>query len=70
VFDLFLAVGYDAFHLSRAHGVSLPGGIALFAGLGRAETAEGRLRRHGLFPDRTRMIDPARRVSLTVFRKP
>jgi hypothetical protein len=30
VFDLFLKIGFDAFHLSRAHGVRLPGGRALF----------------------------------------
>jgi hypothetical protein len=26
VFDLFLKIGFDAFHLTRAHGVRLPGG--------------------------------------------
>jgi hypothetical protein len=25
VFDLFLKIGFDAFHLTRAHGVRLPG---------------------------------------------
>ena len=30
VFDLFLNIGFDAFHLTRAHGVRLPGGRALF----------------------------------------
>ena len=68
VFDLFLAFGYDAFHLSRAHGVTQPGGVKLFSGLD-GETAEGRLVRHGLVPGATRMLDPANRVSLTVFRR-
>ena len=31
VFDLFLKIGFDAFHLTRAHGVRLPGGRALFS---------------------------------------
>ena len=31
IFDLFLGIGFDAFHLSRAHGVKLPGGRAVFA---------------------------------------
>ena len=29
-FDLFLNIGFDAFHLSRAHGVRLPGASAFF----------------------------------------
>jgi dihydrofolate reductase len=32
VFDLFLKIGFDAFHLTRAHGVRLPGGRAVFSG--------------------------------------
>ncbi len=30
VFSLFLAIGYDAFHLSHAPGVRLPGGVPVF----------------------------------------
>ena len=30
VFDLFLRIGFDAFHLSRARGVRLPGGERFF----------------------------------------
>ena len=30
VFDLFLKIGFDAFHLTRAHGVRLPGGERFF----------------------------------------
>jgi hypothetical protein len=29
-FDLFLKIGFDAFHLTRAHGVRLPGGERFF----------------------------------------
>ena len=31
VFDLFLALGYDAFHLSRAESVMLPDGVPVFS---------------------------------------
>src|ERR671912_2366412 len=31
VFDLFLEIGYDAFHLTRAHAVRVGEGIALFS---------------------------------------
>ncbi len=31
VFDLFLMIGFDGFHLSRAHGVNLPGGRSVFS---------------------------------------
>jgi dihydrofolate reductase len=30
VFSLFLAIGYDAFHLSHAPGIRLPGGVPVF----------------------------------------
>ncbi len=31
VFDLFLGIGFDRFHLTRAHGVEVPGGRPLFS---------------------------------------
>ena len=45
VFDLFLKIGFDAFHLSRAHGVRLPGGRGeRFLGLRRWSLSRGRTR--------------------------
>ena len=36
VFDLFLTIGFDGFHLSRAHGVKLSGGRSVFSVCDRA----------------------------------
>jgi len=65
VFELFLAIGYTAFHLSRAHGVALEGGRRVLAG---AMTADQRLRQAGLLPGEPIAIDPAAGVDLTVYR--
>ncbi len=63
VFELFLEIGYAAFHLARAEPVSLPGGRRLFA----QGEAEARLLRAGLAPGAKRWLDEPARVSLTVF---
>ena len=47
VFDLFLKIGFDAFHLTRARGVRLPGG-ALFSGCDAGLSAEAVLTGAGL----------------------
>src|SRR5208282_4539613 len=47
VFDLFLQIGFDAFHLSRAHGVMLPGGRAVFSACDAGLSAEAVLARAG-----------------------
>ena len=65
VFELFLKLGYAAFHLARAEGATLPGGREVFAG---EETADVRLRRAGLIPGPTRWLDEPARVSLTVYK--
>jgi len=48
VFDLFLKIGFDAFHLTRAHGVKLPGGRAHFSGCNAGLSAEAILASAGL----------------------
>jgi len=68
VFDLFREIGYSAFHLSRAHGVRLGGGRALFAACDRGLSAEAALRRAGMRPDDEEMIDASAGVTLTVWR--
>ena len=67
VFDIFLAYGYDAFHLTRARGVALPGGTPLFSDCltGRAEAV---LARHGLAPGPETILDPDWAITQTVFR--
>jgi hypothetical protein len=69
VFDLFLALGFDEFHLSRAGGVVIPDGIPVFSGIREGLSAEAILAAHGLVPDRPEMLDAAADVSVTVWRR-
>jgi dihydrofolate reductase len=65
VFELFLELGYAAFHLARVESLALPGGRGIFAG---EESADVRLRRAGLVAGPTRWLDEPARVSLTVYK--
>lgn len=56
VFGLFLDIGYDAFHLSRANRVRLPGGRPLFPQV-PVETPEQVLTNHGFRPGERRVLD-------------
>ncbi|MEI8144318.1 MAG: hypothetical protein WCH83_02535 [Alphaproteobacteria bacterium] len=67
-FDLFLTLGYTAFHLSRAETVTLPAGHKLFSGVTETRTADQILMAAGLTPGPVEMIDPDAAVSLTVYR--
>ena len=59
VFGLFLAIGYDAFYLSRTD-VSIPRGRPVFPGVGtRGATPEEIMTKNGLVLRSTRMLDPA-----------
>ena len=66
VFDLFLAEGFDAFHLARANGVRVPGGIPLFSAIASGKTAEDILLGAGLAPGPKEVLDAEARVTLTV----
>ena len=68
VFDLFLGIGYDAFHLSRARGVTLPGGRAVFSACDRGLSAAAVLEQAGLRASQTIPLDPARGVDTTIWR--
>jgi hypothetical protein len=68
VFGLFLAIGYDAFHLSRAGKVRLPGGRPVFPGVG-PRSPEDLLAAHGLKPGPVRMLDEAAGVMLCSWRR-
>jgi len=68
-FDLFREIGYSAFHLSRARGVRLGGGRALFAACDRGLSAEDVLTGAGLRPGATEIIDAAADVALTIWRR-
>jgi hypothetical protein len=64
VFGMFLDIGYDAFHLSRAGRVRLPGGRPVFPQV-PARTPEKVLADHGLKPGARRVLDAASDVTLT-----
>jgi hypothetical protein len=70
VFDLFLGLGYEAFHLSRARGVLLPGGRYLFAACERGTSAGAALRGAALHVGDVKTIDAAAGVTLEIWRKP
>jgi hypothetical protein len=70
VFDLFLEIGYAAFHLTRARGVLAPGGRAIFSCCDHGLRAEAVLAAAGLSEAETRVLDAKANVVLTVWRKP
>jgi hypothetical protein len=67
-FDLFAAIGFSAFHLSRAERVRLPGGRGLFSRVEGGESAEAIFADLGLAPSLTVPIDPAAGITLTIWR--
>jgi hypothetical protein len=70
VFDLFLDIGYAAFHLSRAAGVKLPGGRSLFSACDGGMSAEAVLTRAGLRVGEVIALDPEHGVEMKVWRRP
>ncbi|SHF77429.1 hypothetical protein SAMN02745157_2972 [Kaistia soli DSM 19436] len=65
--DLFLSLGFDAFHLARHAGVRIPGGIPVFSRAWAAGSAERLLASHGLHPTPPVILDPEASVSVTVW---
>jgi len=57
VFSLFLKIGYDAFHLSRAPGVRLPGGVPVFHEQALGRSPEDVLAAAGLKPGPVQRFD-------------
>ena len=68
VFDLFLKIGFDAFHLARARGVRLPGGRALFSGCDTGLSAEAVLASAGLGLSEIIVLDAEHSVDMSVWR--
>jgi len=56
VFSLFLPIGYDAFYLSRAPNVRLPGGVPAFAEQRAGLSPDEVLARAGLAPGPARAL--------------
>lgn len=69
VFDLFLTIGYDAFHLATSDRVELPDGIPLFTAVGRGETPHSVLSGVGLIPEPAEVLDAAAGVTLVTWRR-
>jgi hypothetical protein len=69
VFDLFLVIGFDGFHLSRAHGVELPGGRSVFSACDAGVTAASVLERRGIRLSKTMPLDPEQGVEITLWRR-
>jgi dihydrofolate reductase len=63
-FDLFLDIGYDVFHLSRADKVKLPGGVPVFSQVRSGRSPEDVLAQYGLEPGPIRALDVVNAVSL------
>ena len=66
VFSMFLPL-YDAFNLSRAARVTIPGGLPVFAEVGPNATPEDVLARHGLKPGPRRDLDAAAGVTVVTW---
>jgi hypothetical protein len=69
VFDLFLKIGYDVFHLARAHGVKLPGGRAVFSECVDGVSAETVLEKYGLKAAEKIELDAKHRVDMYIWRR-
>ncbi len=67
VFGLFLELGYDAFHLTRAKDVHLPGGRPVFPGVGPGIAPEDLLASHGLKPGERQILDQAAGITLVTW---
>jgi dihydrofolate reductase len=70
VFDLFLAVGFDEFHLSTATKVTIPDGIPIFTEILAGRTTAEILAAHGLLSGPVEMLDPVASVLFTRWRPP
>ena len=66
-FGLFLDIGYDAFHLSRASRATLPGGRPVFPDI-PPRTPEDLLAQRGLKADSERNLDPNVGLALVTWR--
>jgi dihydrofolate reductase len=69
VFDLFLEIGYDEFHLVRARGVKIGDGIHIFSECKTGRSAEEVLAERGLVPTPSDALDPSAGVIVTTWHK-
>ncbi len=69
VFDLFLGLGFDEFHLVRAQSVRVPGGIPVFSEVADGRPAGAVLAVHGLVADKTEVLDRKAKVTFVRWRR-
>jgi dihydrofolate reductase len=69
VFGLFLDIGFDAFHLSRAGKVAIPGGRPVFPQV-PGQTPEQVLKSYGLVPGPVRVLDAQADATLGTWHRP
>jgi dihydrofolate reductase len=69
VYELFFEIGYDAFHLSRAAKVRLPGGLPVFLEVGPECSPDDVLAQHGLKPGSQRILDAAAEATLVTWQR-
>jgi dihydrofolate reductase len=69
IFGLFLDIGYDVFHLSRAPGVKLPGGMPVFPQVRTDFSPEDVLIRYGFQPGPQQVLDAVHDVTLVSWSK-
>jgi dihydrofolate reductase len=67
VYDLFLGIGYDAFHLTHAPKVRIPGGRPVFPDVARGRTPDEILASNGLQPGPERLLDRSAGVTLVTW---
>ena len=65
--DLFLSLGFDAFHLARKSSIVIPGGVPVFTRAWAAGSAERLLASHGLHPTDRVVLDEVEQVSVVVW---
>ncbi len=70
VFDLFLALGFDEFHLARAESVHLGSGVPVFSGLAEGRPATALLAAHGLVAAAPEILDREAEVTFTRWYRP
>jgi hypothetical protein len=69
VYGLFLDIGYDAYHLTRAAAVRLPGGRPVFPEIGPDRSPEDVMASRGLKPGPQEVLDRAAGVTLVAWRR-
>jgi dihydrofolate reductase len=67
VYDLFLTIGYDRFHLSRVPHVRLPGGRPVFSDIAAGRTPEQVLASHDLKPGPQHVFDSTLGVTMVTW---